>query len=285
MTTQHAAIIDNSVTKANLISGISSPVYMNNPKYYEDTDTLESTPSTEATLEDQDPAQAGTTEPNANWEKRYSDLRSHSAKQQNEQNTKINELIQEIQTLKTTLKKTEQKPVNIPKSAEELEHFKENYPDMYDLVLSIAAKQRLEVQEEMRSEMEELKATTREIQSEKGWNELRKLHPDIDDIQKDAKFGEWFKAQPEEIRALINSPIVNKISRGIALYKQDAGIKTSKEEKLDASKAVKTSSRVDPSPEKKIWKVSEINKMSNREFQKVEKDIDLAMREGRVLNE
>lgn len=286
MTIQQATTIDNSLVKANLISGISKPVYMNNPKYYEDTETLESTPSeTEATLDAQDPAQAGTTEPNHNWEKRYNDLRSHSAKQQNETNTKINELLQEIQTLKSNLKKSETKPVSIPKSAEELEHFKENYPDMYDLVLSIAAKQRLEAQEELREEMEELKATTRQVQSEKAWQELRKLHPDIDDIQKDPKFAEWFTAQPEEIRALIESPIVNKISRGVDLYKRDAGIKTPKEEKLDASKAVKASSKVEVSPEKKIWKASEIGKMSNKEFQKVEKEIDLALREGRVLHE
>ena len=78
-------------------------------------------------------------------------------------------------------------------------------------------------------------------------------------------------------------------ARAIDLYKMDRGLSslTKKEErdlKKDAAKAIsKTRKNVESdTPKKKIWTTSEISKMKPHEFEKFEKEIDLARLEGRI---
>ena len=59
-----------------------------------------------------------------------------------------------------------------------------------------------------------------------------------------------------------------------------------KKSKLEAAKAVTSTKRgqePDTSP-KKIWTVSEIAKLRPQQFTKLEKEIDLARKEGRIRN-
>ena len=51
----------------------------------------------------------------------------------------------------------------------------------------------------------------------------------------------------------------------------------------DAAKAVTKTKSGDQKTEKKTWKLSEIQKMKPFEFDKYEKEIDLARKEGRVV--
>jgi hypothetical protein len=56
-----------------------------------------------------------------------------------------------------------------------------------------------------------------------------------------------------------------------------------KSKKDDAAKAVTKTKSGDQKTEKKTWKLSEIQKMKPFEFDKYEKEIDLARREGRIV--
>ena len=75
-------------------------------------------------------------------------------------------------------------------------------------------------------------------------------------------------------------------ARAIDLYKVDSGTSKKKADNtLEASKSVTSTSKkeVDVS-NKKIWKLSEISKMKPNQFTKFEKEIDLARKEGRIVN-
>ena len=54
---------------------------------------------------------------------------------------------------------------------------------------------------------------------------------------------------------------------------------------VEASKSVtSTNKREVDTSNKKMWKISEIAKMKPQQFMKHEKDIDLARKEGRIVN-
>ena len=71
------------------------------------------------------------------------------------------------------------------------------------------------------------------------------------------------------------------------MYKADRGITKAKKEdkdlKKEATKAIsKTKKATDTDPKKKIWTASEISKLKPHQFEKFEKEIDLARLEGRI---
>ena len=78
-------------------------------------------------------------------------------------------------------------------------------------------------------------------------------------------------------------------ARAIDLYKMDRGLSklTKKEEKdvkKEAAKAISKTKKSTESdiPKKKVWTTSEISKLKSHEFEKFEKEIDLARLEGRI---
>ena len=78
-------------------------------------------------------------------------------------------------------------------------------------------------------------------------------------------------------------------ARAIDLYKMDRGLSklTKKEEKdvkKEAAKAISKTKKANDSdiPKKKIWKTSEISKLKPHQFERLEKEIDLARLEGRI---
>jgi len=76
-------------------------------------------------------------------------------------------------------------------------------------------------------------------------------------------------------------------ARAIDLYKVDTGYSKKKtpNKSLEASKSVTSTARKEVDvTNKKVWKLSTIAKMKPQEFVKHEKDIDLARREGRIVN-
>ena len=77
-------------------------------------------------------------------------------------------------------------------------------------------------------------------------------------------------------------------ARAIDLYKADRNIskavKQDKDLKKEAAKAIsKTKKATDTdTPKKKVWTTTEISKLKPHQFEKFEKEIDLARLEGRI---
>jgi len=103
------------------------------------------------------------------------------------------------------------------------------------------------------------------------------------------KFLEWLDGQPPSISDGVTKN--NKDSkwaiRVLDLYKADKGLSKSKP-KSNASAAESVtrtkakSVNVDGNTNKKVWKASEIQKMNPAMYEKYEKEIDLAFKEGRI---
>ena len=214
------------------------------------------------------------------FKKRYDDLKRHY-------DSTVNKHKDDVEKLKRQLEENADK-INLPKTKEEVDAWKAKYPDVYDIIETIAYTKADEKSKKLQSDLKELETQQASVQRDKAEVELAKLHPDFNDIREDEKFHEWVAKQDSTIQGWLydNTSNAKLAARAIDLYKMDTGYGKKKTNKsLEASKSVTSTSKRDvDTSNKKMWKISEIAKMKPQQFAKYEKDIDLARKEGRIVN-
>ena len=214
-----------------------------------------------------------TKEQEHDFKKRYDDLKTHYDRKVNEWKEKEKSLTQ--------------KPIyRAPKSEEELENFKEQYPDIYNVVESISHLQADKRVQNIESKLSELKEQEKEFTKQTAYKELLSLQPDFDKLKGDKDFTAWLNEQPENISDGIYKNSVNAkwAARIIDLYKADHNLQTKQKTSPNAAEAVTKTKRgsIATDDGKKIWSVSEIAKLKPQQFVQYEKEIDQARREGRI---
>ena len=214
------------------------------------------------------------------FKKRYDDLKRHY-------DSTVNKHKDDIEKLRLQLQENADK-INLPKTKEEVDAWRQKYPDVYDIIETIAYTKADEKAKKVESNLKELESQQMAVQKDKAEVELSKLHPDFSEIREDDKFHEWVSKQDSTIQGWLyeNTTNANLAARAIDLYKMDTGYSKKKTAKsVEASKSVtSTNKREVDTSNKKMWKISEIAKMKPQQFAKYEKDIDLARKEGRIVN-
>ena len=221
-----------------------------------------------------------------NYKKRYDDLKKHYDSKLNEFRSREQELINEA---------TASRPeYQAPKTVEELEQFKAQYPDVYDVVETVSHLQSEAKVSELNSKIASLQERETAALRKEAESELLSNHPDFADIRESDDFHQWAESQPEDIQAWVyNNPNnVRLASRAIDLFKQDIGLASNKK-KQTSQKSRSSSSRaadmvstktttIDATAEPKIWTQEEIAALPMDEFDRLESEIDKALEEGRV---
>jgi len=222
-----------------------------------------------------------------NYKKRYDDLKKHYDNKLNEFRTREQELINEA---------TASRPeYQAPKTVEELERFKAQYPDVYDVVETVSHLQSEAKVSELNSKIASLQEREAAALRKEAESELLSNHPDFADIRESDDFHQWAESQPEDIQAWVyNNPNnVRLASRAIDLFKQDIGL-ASQGKKQTSNKSNRSSSSsaadmvstktttIDATAEPKIWTQEEIAALPMDEFDRLESEIDKALDEGRV---
>ena len=217
-----------------------------------------------------------------NYKKRYDDLKRHY-------DQKLSEFKQKEQEL-TAMAKNAQPQYEAPKTPEQLEKFKTEYPDLYDTVESVAymrsSEQVNQLQEQLQMiQQREATALKREAEAD-----LISRHPDFEDIRGSDNFHKWADDQPEQIQDWIYKNPDNAMlaSKAIDLFKLETGLSTqtkSQPRKPQGSAAdmVSTKTTTVDAQQPKIWTEREIAAMSLDTFDKYEDEINLAVTEGRVV--
>ena len=217
------------------------------------------------------------------FKKRYDDLKRHY-------DSTIQKHKDELESLRTRLESGNSQ-FNPPKSKEELDAWRKEYPDVYDMVETIAIEKATTQTAELEDKYKNLKVQQEQIAKEKAEVELLKLHPDFSELRKQDSFHEWAERQDPTIQGWLyeNTSNATLAARAIDLYKMDQGIsKLSKKQETDVKKeAAKAISKTKKStetdmPKKRVWTTSEISKLKAHEFERLEKEIDLARLEGRI---
>ena len=216
------------------------------------------------------------------YKKRYDDLKKHYDSKLNEFKSREQELIEEATKNRADYK--------APKTEEELEDFKNQYPDVYEVVETVAHMQsetKAKVLEERLSKLQERENQLIRQDAEK---RLMERHPDFEDIRNSDDFHGWAKEQPQSIQNWIysNADDADLASRALDLFKKDFGIdlpkakSSSKPTRKSAADMVSTKTTSIEPTQQKIWSEKEIAAMSVAEFDKYEEEISNAMQEGRI---
>ena len=214
------------------------------------------------------------------YKKRYDDLKRHYDTKLNEFKKREEELIRQAVP-----------EYKAPKTAEELEQFKTKYPDVFEVVETVAHMQSESKAKVLEERLSKLQEREQEISQQEAEKRLRERHPDFDDVRNSDDFHKWAKEQPSSIQSWIydNTDDADLASRAIDLFKRDLGIDVPKKETKSSSKtesaadmvSTKTTA-VEPKSEK-VWSEREIAAMSMDEFDKYESEISEAMQQGRIV--
>ena len=216
------------------------------------------------------------------YKKRYDDLKKHYDSKLNEFKSREQELLDEA---------ANNRPSYVaPKSPEELEKFREEYPDVYEVVETVSHLQSEEKSKDLREKLEKLQTREQELVRKDAEKRLMDKHPDFEDIRNSDDFHGWAKEQPKSIQDWVynNADDADLASRALDLFKKDIGMdvapkkSNSKQSKKSAADMVSTkTTSVEPKQER-IWTEREIAKMSMAQFDKHEAEISQAMQEGRI---
>lgn len=217
------------------------------------------------------------------FKKRYSDLRRHSQKVEND-------LRKEVEELKALVQTATEKQMKLPANEDDIDAWAKQYPDVYRIVESIAMKKAKETTKTLEERMRKVDESERETAREKARVELLKIHPDFDKIEDSEDFHDWAEEQPKWVQDALyeNDDDYRSAARAIDLYKADRNIskRTRAPETKGAAEAVNTRGRATPSAtadQEGVFYESQVQKMSIAEYEQNQENIVKAMRSGKFI--
>lgn len=217
------------------------------------------------------------------FKKRYSDLRRHQQKQQEEFKA-------ELAAMKSQLEQATKKEMKLPKSDEDIEQWAADYPDVAAIVETIAMKKAAEQSSALEERMKAIDELQTSASKEKAEAALMQIHPDFDEIRDSDDFHEWADEQPKWVQDALyeNDNDARSAARAIDLYKADRGITNDKKSKKTkgAAEAVSTKGgRSTPQADESstYLKESQVQKMSPQEYEKKSDEIMEAIRTGKFI--
>jgi hypothetical protein len=259
----------------------------------ESADSLFYTSSPQATRSNTAPVQKEgedkKTSKRTNYKKRYDDLKKHY-------DDKVSQFKQREQQL-TAQQRASQPQYEAPKTEEQLQKFKQEYPDLYETVETVAHLESEKQVKELQSQLSAVQQRENDIMRREAEAGLKQAHPDFEDIRGSDEFHGWAKEQPEQIQDWVykNSLDATLASKAITLYKLENGLTTpgkqskrsqNKQSSSKASAADLVSTKtttVDAAQPQRIWTEREITAMPMDQFDRFEEEINQAITEGRVV--
>jgi len=242
-------------------------------------ETEETVKEAETTEKEEEPTSAE----EKTFKKRYGDLRRHSQE-------KEKEFQKQLDDLKSQLEKATKKEIKLPKTEAEIEEWTKEYPDVAQIVETIAIKKAREQSAALEGEIKRINEMSAEALKDKAEAELMRIHPDFADIRDSDDFHEWADQQPKWVQDALyeNDNDARSAARAIDLYKADKGLNVKSKTKTSKSAAteIKTKSEKSiPDAEGKATKIleSDVQKMSADQYEKNADMIMDAIRSGNFI--
>src|SRR6056300_290576 len=215
------------------------------------------------------------------YKKRYDDLKKHYDSKLNEFKSREQEILDKAADNRPQYK--------APKSPEELDKFRQEYPDDYEVVETVSHLQSEEKSKDVREKLERLQQREQELVRKDAEKRLMDKHPDFEDIRNSDDFHGWAKEQPTSIQDWVynNADNADLASRALDLFKRDIGMdtvqkKSNQKSRKSAADMVSTKTTTVEPQQTKIWTEKEIAAMSMDEFDRHEAEISEAMQQGRI---
>jgi hypothetical protein len=228
--------------------------------------------------QDDDPVSAE----DKSFKKRYGDLRRHTQLKENELQSRISALEQQLSS-------STKSEIKLPKSDQDIEAWAKEYPDVAAIIETIAIKKAREQSVDLEERVKVIDEMRASATKEKAQVELMQIHPDFDKIREDDDFHTWAEEQPKWIQEALydNDNDARSAARAIDLYKADRGITTKKpSSNKDAARSVNTRSersRPNDNDSKGHIRESQVSKMSAQEYEKRADEIMDSIRSGKFI--
>jgi len=211
------------------------------------------------------------------YKKRYDDLRRHQ-----------NKLVEQVKTLEAQV--SDPSSFAAPTTEEELEAWKEKYPDVANIVSTLAKKEAQAMYNAADERLSRLDEIAEQADRAKAEAEIRAIHSDFDELKDSDAFHDWVDVQPKWVKdaLYVNSDDPASVARVIDLYKADNNI-VNKGKKISAKRAAaaivtkKGRTSVDADESNGRITESDVNKMSTVEYEKRSDEIMEAIRGGRFV--
>jgi len=207
----------------------ANPYNMNKPWHTEDEIGLQEADGVffekpkakkEADIEEPEKQEAKKDEPykRPDYKKRYDDLKKHYDSKLNEFKSREQELLDEATKNRQDYK--------APKSPEELEKFKEEYPDVYEVVETVSHLQAEEKSKDLKEKLSKLQEREQALVRKDAEKRLMDKHTDFEDIRNSDDVNGWAKEKPKSIQDWIynNADDADLASRALDLFKKDIGM-------------------------------------------------------------
>lgn len=211
------------------------------------------------------------------WAKRYADTKSWAQKEINKLKKQHQESLDQYEQLKATT------PTSLPKTAEELKAWKEEYPEVSDAIEMIASEIADQKAESLSAKVAALEEKNTEASVELVKAKVKKVHKDFDQLADDPAFHEWVTTKASWVgEALYGGTDAQAAIDALNLYKAEKNLLKKEDEpekrkrgrprkeEADAAKMVADSSADSPSGSEKSKYLleSEIVKWTDEEFVK-----------------
>ena len=258
-----------------------------NPRHVQEAAELE---DYEKSLTDSNAQRDGDTDPEGkpehNWEKRYKDLQSYTAKKINSLEASVKDAMQQgVQRIEA------------PKTPEELEAFKGQNPETYAVIQSMANTLFQTHMTQYDQQLAEMQGTLQVSAQEKAMLRLKEAHSDYESIMNSDGFHDWASKQSTQVQDWVyNNPDNADLAiQALSLFKYHSG--WGKETQGTNGPQVNTGgdalintrqNKVEPGATDRnhpayVWKESDIARMRPEEFSTWNDHITLAQQENRIL--
>lgn len=226
------------------------------------------------------------------WEERYKNAQAKMTKETQrakELEAKIAEMdnkIKAMEVMKSDTKIERQKEeVNV-----DLSKIVEDYPELVKPLQSYVDARIATVEQKVSQATNEVLKAQKEEADKKHFDAIGAEHPDWKAVSESEDFSLWLGRQSRMWQNAASEGDSKDVIELLSRYKKSLGIDSktvSKEELVEKAKknvepSLSKARKQNVSGSKKIWTAREIGRLSDKEYAKHEKDIDLAYTEGRV---
>jgi DNA repair exonuclease SbcCD ATPase subunit len=226
------------------------------------------------------------------WEERYKNAQARMTKatqREKELETKIAEMsnkITAIESMKSEARIEKQKEeVNI-----DLGEIMKDYPEIVKPLQNYVDARIASVDQKMQQATQEVLKSQQEEADRKHYAAIAEEHPDWKSVSTSDDFTIWLERQSRMWRTAASDGDAQDVIALLSKYKNDLGLvskKVSKEELVEKAKqnvepSLSKARKQNVGSSKRIWTAQEIGKLSDKEFRKLEKEIDQAYTDGRV---
>ena len=247
-------------------------LFMNKKQKYSRAEEIENEMSYSEELATQQPVEELDAEEES-YKKRYQDIQRHIQ-------TVRDQSAQQVETVQKQLDAATRKQIKFPKTDQEIAAWSTKYPDVAQIVDSIAQKRANEVLAAGEERLKKVERFEKSLHKQSAEQQLLQKHPDFAKIREDKRFHDWVALQHPTMQDSVykNNTDASWASSTIDLYKAQTGYR--KGSKSAAESIGRSSSSAPATKSKATFSESMVQRMTDKEYEANEEAIDQAQRSG-----